>query len=119
MRLIDADVFVEAIKDYPYGFRGMIVCDIAKQPTVDAVPVGAYEQTRWERDMAISQLEEIGKSLFEKMDNVATVVRCKECRFSVVNENIERKPLICGKTKMCGETTPDWFCAAGKRSEDD
>lgn len=35
MRLIDADAFVEAIKDYPYGFRGMIVCDIAKQPTID------------------------------------------------------------------------------------
>lgn len=39
MRMIDADALVEAIKDYPYGFRGMIVCDIAKQPTIDAVPV--------------------------------------------------------------------------------
>lgn len=39
MRPIDADALVEAIKDYPYGFRGMIVCDIAKQPTIDAVPV--------------------------------------------------------------------------------
>lgn len=38
MRLIDADALVEAIKDYPYGFRGMIVCDIAKQPTIDAAP---------------------------------------------------------------------------------
>lgn len=35
MRPIDADALVEAIKDYPYGFRGMIVCDIAKQPTID------------------------------------------------------------------------------------
>ena len=35
MRLIDADALVEAIKDYPYGFRGMIVCDIAKQPTIE------------------------------------------------------------------------------------
>lgn len=34
MRLIDADALVESIKDYPYGFRGMIVCDIAKQPTI-------------------------------------------------------------------------------------
>lgn len=35
MRPIDADALVEAIKDYPYGFRGMIVCDIAKLPTID------------------------------------------------------------------------------------
>lgn len=35
MRLIDADALVEAIKDYPFGFRGMIVCDIAKQPTIE------------------------------------------------------------------------------------
>ena len=35
MRPIDADALVEAIKDYPYGFRGMIVCDIAKQPTIE------------------------------------------------------------------------------------
>ena len=47
------------------------------------------------------------------------VVRCENCRFSFVNENIDRKPLICGKTKMCGETTPDWFCAAGKRREEE
>ena len=53
---------------------------IAQLPTIDAVPVGAYEQTRWERDTAIEQLEKIGKSLCEKMDNVATVVRCKDCK---------------------------------------
>ena len=35
MRLIDADALVEAVKDYPYGFRGMIECDIAKQPTIE------------------------------------------------------------------------------------
>lgn len=35
MRAIDADALVEAVNDYPYGFRGMIVCDIAKQPTLE------------------------------------------------------------------------------------
>lgn len=39
MRIIDADALVEAIKDYPYGFRGMVAHDIAKLPTIDAVPV--------------------------------------------------------------------------------
>lgn len=35
MRPIDADALVEAIKDYPYGFRGMIYNDINAQPTID------------------------------------------------------------------------------------
>jgi hypothetical protein len=35
MRPIDADALVEAIKDYPYGFRGMIYGDINAQPTID------------------------------------------------------------------------------------
>ena len=46
------------------------------------------------------------------------VVRCEDCRFSFINENVDFKPLICGKTKMCGETKPDWFCAGGKRREE-
>ena len=45
MRLIDADALVEAVKDYPYGFRGMIVCDIAKQPTIDPVRHGYWKET--------------------------------------------------------------------------
>ena len=35
MRLINADSLVEAIKDYPYGFRGMVECNIAKLPTIE------------------------------------------------------------------------------------
>lgn len=42
MRLIDADALVEAVKDYPYGYRGMIVCDIAKQPTIDPIRHGRW-----------------------------------------------------------------------------
>ena len=43
MRLIDADALVEAVKDYPYGFRGMIVCDVAKQPTIDPIRHGRWK----------------------------------------------------------------------------
>lgn len=34
MRLIDADALIEKIKDYPYGYRGMIEADIAQMPTI-------------------------------------------------------------------------------------
>lgn len=92
MRPIDADALKYRREEYGghddvpmeerrKGILYLLKEDIDEAPTIDAVPVGAYEQTRWERDMAISQLEEIGKSLCEKMDNVATVVRCKDCEF--------------------------------------
>lgn len=38
-RLIDADALLQAIINYPYGYRGMIESEIENQPTVDAEPV--------------------------------------------------------------------------------
>ena len=46
---------------------------INDQPTVDAVSRGVHEQVRWERDVAIEQLESYGVSLGEKAE-VAKVV---------------------------------------------
>lgn len=43
--LIDRDALVEAVKDYPYGFRGMILCDIAKQPTIE--PKVEFDTESW------------------------------------------------------------------------
>jgi hypothetical protein len=43
------------------------------------------------------------------------VVRCKECKYAMVNEHHPNKPLICGMTRMCGTTPPEWFCADGER----
>lgn len=37
-------------------------------PTADVAPDGAYQQVKWERDIAIKQLEHIGLSLGEKTD---------------------------------------------------
>lgn len=46
------------------------------------------------------------------------VVRCKDCKYAIVNENHIDKPLICCLTKMVGTTDEDWFCADGKRRMD-
>lgn len=43
------------------------------------------------------------------------VVRCKDCKYATVNEYHPNKPLICGMTRMCGTTPPEWFCADGER----
>ena len=44
-------------------------------PTADVVSRGVLEQVMWERDLAVSQLAEIGKGVGEKMDDVAEVKR--------------------------------------------
>lgn len=51
-------------------------------PTVDVVSASAYRQVIWERDVAISQLQEIGKGLGENMDDIA-----KHCGAKMVNDN--------------------------------
>lgn len=51
MRLIDADALLQAIIEYPYGYRGMIEVEIENQPTVDAIPIEYIKNQigRWER----------------------------------------------------------------------
>ena len=59
--------------------------EIANAPTVEAVPKSYAEQIRWERDVAVGQLNEIGCQFGQKMDEVkkleaVPVVHCKECK---------------------------------------
>lgn len=44
--------------------------DLSHLPTVDAVLKGLFEQYKWERDIAIKQLEELGLSFGQKIDGV-------------------------------------------------
>ena len=62
MRLIDADALVEFIKDYPYGFRGMVVCDIAKQPTIEPKEMTDHIS----KSAIVDRLSEEAKRLAEK-----------------------------------------------------
>ena len=42
MRLIDADALLNDIKDFPYGYRGMIKSVIENQPTIEE-----RKQSKW------------------------------------------------------------------------
>ena len=58
---------------------------IEDAPAVEAVPKSYAEQIRWERDVAVGQLNEIGCQFGQKMDEVkkleaVPVVHCKECK---------------------------------------
>ena len=59
--------------------------EVDELPTVEAVPKSYAEQIRWERDVAVGQLNEIGCQFGQKMDEVkkleaVPVVHCKECK---------------------------------------
>ena len=85
MSLIDPKLLLEDLGEEPYiwtdtdaeiqehsdwlRFKEMI----ERQPTVDAVSRGVFEQVKWERDVAIEQLESYGVSLGEKADVVKVV----------------------------------------------
>lgn len=89
-RYIDADKLIEAIEDSigyinfssPYQddndaiVEGMerIKSIVDEAPTVDAVPKGLFDQIKWERDIAIGQLQEIGCELGQKMEDVKSVL---------------------------------------------
>ena len=64
MRLVDGDRLEEMVKivDKP---AWMIVRDM---PTIDAVPKELFNQYKWERDVAIAQLDELGLGFGEKID---------------------------------------------------
>lgn len=62
----DKTVSLDAIKTY-----------LENRPVAEAVSLEVYKQVRWERDVAISQLEAIGKSFGEKMDDVAPIKHAK------------------------------------------
>lgn len=89
-RLIDAEKidFNEVFggqSDFAKDTRGAAQSLIDAQPTVEAVPKSYAEQIRWERDVAVGQLNEIGCQFGQKMDEVkkleaVPVVHCKECK---------------------------------------
>ena len=72
-RLIEADEYFEVIRD-DLEIRGdsfrRAVDHLHEMKTVDAVSRGLFEQYKWERDIAIEQLNELGISFGQKIDGV-------------------------------------------------
>jgi len=87
-------------------------------PAADVVSAGAYDQTDWERCVALTQLKEIGKSFGERMDDVRTIVLCKDCNYWGLSE-IEPSFHVCkylyGAEVVRNE---DDFCSRGKKGEE-
>ena len=66
----------------------------------------AYAKACRERDMALSQLADIGAGYAEKMDDFVRVVRCKDCKHWDFGD--------CYRQEL---TRPDDFCSYGERKD--
>ena len=73
--LISRKALMKYMRDYKWEFalnsdfsKAIEMVDV--QPTVEAVPKSYAEQIRWERDVAVGQLNEIGCQFGQKMDEV-------------------------------------------------
>ena len=86
--------------------------ELGALPTAEAVPAGAYEQVRWERDIAIEQLkEDYGVCLGQKRnENLVEVTRCKDCKYG----DWDSKPddaMVCLRTNDGFWRTGNDFCS--------
>lgn len=53
------------------------------------VSQGVVDQIRWERDTALSQLEQIGKGLGSKMDDIVTLLKEQEAVKPIKKDTVE------------------------------
>ena len=97
---------------------------IDKEPAADVVSKGLYEQIKWERDVALAQLEEYGVSLGEKADVVkvrhgrwvfgkdlpdsfGSIIKnkyhlyCSECHNQAFNKTVDNDPDFDVDTQFC------------------
>lgn len=72
MRPIDADELMKIAK-HPEAYDYVSSIDIAKAPTLDVVSKGVFEQVKWERDIALAQLEKLGISLGEDISKRTSI----------------------------------------------
>lgn len=95
-------------RDYDEAFR-MAIEALKAEPN-KAVPPSLADVYKWERDIALSQLEEYGIGFAEKKrDDLVEVVRCKDCR--------HRDLFSCPLADNDFQKDED-FCSWGERREE-
>ena len=91
----------------------MAIEEIQEEPT-KAVPPSLADVYKWERDVALSQLEEYGIGFAEKKrDDLVEVVRCKDCIHYESDDSGEM--MVCNVTDTVCDN--DDFCSYGERRE--
>ena len=112
---------IDILRSYLMFDKSNMQIDIALNMAIEAlqepnkaVPTSLADVYKWERDIALSQLEEYGVGFAEKKrDDLVSVVRCKDCRWWNSETNgCKRNPSV----EAWYETD---FCKYGERREPD
>lgn len=75
----------------------------------------AYAKACRERDMALSQLADIGAGYAEKMTDFERVIRCKDCEY----RNNERRDKFLARCELTDYFMPRYgYCSCGERRAD-
>lgn len=116
---------IEAVGEWmqkEYGYLDLnraerLIDALSALPSADAVSKGVLEQFRWERDIAMKQLEEYGIPFgTNKDEDMVRVVRCKDCKASRVYGKTTQW-LACESVMEGQATDPDGYCYLGERRE--
>lgn len=112
-RFIDANAYIKYCDEH---WIPLNVDAVKAQPTADVVPTKFHDKCM--------QIE------IEKRRNMVEVVRCKDCKYRIVNEHYGEDGYMKLKA-ICDKDTGDpfelgrnaeddeWFCADAERREDD
>jgi hypothetical protein len=79
--------------------------EVKNAPAADVVSRSVLDQVRWERDVAIKQLEKHGIPFGGVAPNTVEVVRCEKCK----------RQAVCVFSQRLGE---DGYCSDGERRND-
>lgn len=104
-----------------HGGMGAIISQtlqryVKRAPAADVVSRAAYNQTEWERDLAIQQLRsDYGVALGERKANVTRVVRCNNCKNFIQSTGlvVEDGVGMCNG-KMVGLVRRTDYCSFGE-----
>ena len=95
----------------------MAIEALQAEPT-KAVPPSLADVYKWERDIALSQLEEYGIGFAEKKrDDLVEIVRCKDCKH---HEKFlfDDSKVLCWVHDTDIVVSPTDYCSYGERRED-
>lgn len=69
---------LEKFRELYNDYKGFLTLEDRELFRKAATIWGAFNQVKWERDIAISQLEELGIGLGETVDNVKELIKANE-----------------------------------------
>ena len=112
---IERDIWKKLPDDLPY--KASVKRVLIEAPAADVVSRVVLEQIRWERDVAMKQLEDHGIPFGGIAPDVVKVVRCKDCKYGEKDIETTDEWYLC-LNHGCDWNYGNHFCSYGERKDD-